>query len=219
MLSQSTKAKQFTAIIGFLAGCFALLLQLYLIIQNRTVGVPETLIRYISFFTISSNLLTTICFYYIIGNPGPDAAPFFARSKTIAAITVYMIIVGLVYNAVLRGQYPAMQGKAMIANELLHVAMPLLILIYWLVLAEKNTLEWKNIFLWLIYPLVYCIYTLIRGAIVHFYPYPFMNVDVWGLSAVLLHCLYVCIAFFVVAVLLVAVAKVLTKISMEKLTT
>jgi hypothetical protein len=219
MLSQSIKAKQFTAVVGFLIGCFALLLQLYLIIQNRTVGVTETLIRYISFFTISSNLLATICFYFIIGNPGPDAKSFFARYKTIAAITVYMFVVGLVYNMVLRGQHPALEGGAMIANELLHVVMPLLILTYWLVFAEKNTLEWKSIFPWLIYPLVYCIYTLIRGGIVHFYPYPFMNVDFWGLSIVLLHCLYVCIAFFVVSVLLVAVAKVLTKISMEKLTT
>jgi len=219
MLSQSVKAKQFTAIIGFLVGCFALLLQLYLIIQDRTVGVTETLIRYFSFFTISSNILATICFYYIMGNPGPDAKPFFARAKTIAAITVYMFIVGLVYNVVLRSQYPAMEGKAMIANELLHVIMPLLIIIYWLVFAEKNILEWKNIFTWLIYPLVYCIYTLIRGAIVHFYPYPFMNVDFWGLSTVLLHCLYVCIAFFVVSILLVAIAKVLTKIKMENLTT
>jgi hypothetical protein len=219
MLSQSVKAKQFTAVIGFLVGCFALLLQLYLIIQNRTTGVTETLIRYISFFTISSNILATICFYYIIGDPGSEVRPFFARAKTIAAITVYMFIVGLVYNAVLRGQHPALQGKEMIANELLHVIMPLLILTYWLVFAEKNILEWKSIFPWLIYPLVYCIYTLIRGAIVHFYPYPFMNVDIWGFSTVLLHCLYICIAFFVVSILLVAIAKVLTKISMEKLTT
>jgi hypothetical protein len=219
MLSQSVKAKQVTAIIGFLIGCFALLLQLYLIIQNRTTGVVETLIRYFSFFTISSNIIATICFYFIIGNPGPDAKAFFARPKTIAAITMYMFIVGLVYNAVLRGQHVPLQGHAMIANELLHVVMPLLILTYWLVFAEKNTLEWKSIFPWLIYPLIYCIYTLVRGEFAHFYPYPFMNVDVWGLPTVLLHCLYVCITFFITAIVLVGVAKVLTKISLEKLTT
>ncbi|HMG82750.1 MAG TPA: Pr6Pr family membrane protein [Ferruginibacter sp.] len=219
MLSQLVKAKQFMAVVGFLTGCFALLLQLYLIIQNRTTGVTETLIRYFSFFTISSNILATICFYFIMGDPEPGAKPFFARAKTIAAITVYMFIVGLVYNAVLRGQHEPLQGQAKIANELLHVMMPLLIVIYWLVFAEKNMLEWKNIFPWLIYPFVYCVYTLIRGAYVHFYPYPFMNVDFWGLSTVLLHCLYMCIAFLVVAILIVAIAKVLTKITMEKLTT
>jgi len=218
MLSQSVKAKQFTAIIGFLVGCFALLLQLYLIIQNRTVGVTETLIRYLSFFTISSNILTTICFYCIMGNPESDAKPFFARPKTIAAITVYMFIVGLIYNTVLRFQWSP-QGYQKIADELLHVVMPLFIIIYWLTFAEKNTLEWKSIFPWLIYPFAYCVYTLIRGEIVHFYPYPFMDVNAFGLTTVLINCLYVCITFFGVSILIVAIAKVLTKISMEKLTT
>lgn len=218
MLSQSVKAKQFTAVVGFLVGCFALLFQLYLIIQNRTVGVTETLIRYISFFTIISNILATLCFFFIMGNPEPYSTKFFARPKTVAAITVYMIIVGLIYNVVLRGQWSP-QGYQQLADELLHVIMPLLFLIYWLTFTEKNTLEWKSIFPWLLLPLGYCVYTLIRGEMVHFYPYPFMDVNAWGFTAVLINCLYICVAFFVVSVLVVAAGKVFTKISMENLTT
>jgi hypothetical protein len=36
---------------------------------------------------------------------------------------------------------------------------------------------------------------------------------------VIVNCVYVCITFFVVSILLVAIAKVLTKIKMEDLTT
>lgn len=42
-------------------GWFALGSQLYLIIQNRIVSVPETVVRYFSFFTILTNLLVAIC--------------------------------------------------------------------------------------------------------------------------------------------------------------
>jgi hypothetical protein len=218
MLSQSIKAKQFTAVIGFLVGCFALLFQLYLIIQNRTTGVTETVIRYFSFFTILCNILTVICFYSIIGNPQPGSTNFFASPKTITAITVYMFIVGLIYNTILRFLWSP-QGYEQLVDELLHVVMPLLLFIYWLTFTEKNTLEWKNIFSWLIFPFIYCLYTLVRGEIAHFYPYPFMDVNAFGYGTVLINCSYVLIALLVVSTLFVAIAKVLTKITMEKLTT
>jgi hypothetical protein len=55
---------------------------------------------------------------------------------------------------------------------------------------------------WLIYPVLHLVYTLIRGAIVGFYPYPFFNPNrptTAGHRGVTIYCLTIVIAFLVVA--------------------
>ncbi len=53
-----------------LFGWFALLSQFYLIIEGRVVPVPETIIRYFSFFTILTNLLVAVCATVLLLKPG-----------------------------------------------------------------------------------------------------------------------------------------------------
>jgi len=38
--------------------------------------------------------------------------------------------------------------------------------------------------LWLLFPIVYAIYALVRGGLTGWYPYPFLNPDVSGASSV-----------------------------------
>lgn len=44
-------------ILGMCAGWFAVLAQLYLMLQNREAGLGENLMRFISYFTIHTNTL------------------------------------------------------------------------------------------------------------------------------------------------------------------
>ena len=61
---------------------------------------------------------------------------------------------------------------------------------------------------WKIYPLVFPVYTLIRGAIVGFYPYPFLNpASAGGYGGVALYCVAIFVAFLVVGWLLVVAAN------------
>jgi hypothetical protein len=60
-------------------------------------------------------------------------------------------------------------------NIVLHYIMPVVMVVDWLVLPPKTTLSLQQTAYWLIYPLVYLVYTLVRGAAVGFYPYPFLN--------------------------------------------
>lgn len=55
---------RFFAII-FVLGWFALLLQLYLIILHRVSSLPETIVRFFSFFTIQTNILVALCFTFL----------------------------------------------------------------------------------------------------------------------------------------------------------
>lgn len=104
---------------------------------------------------------------------------------------VYILVVGLVYQVILRATWSP-RGLQFIVDELLHSVIPLYFLIYWIAFVSKQRLQWKSIPLWLIYPLLYLVYIMTRGAFSGFYPYPFIDltelnyVDVLINSTVLL---------------------------------
>jgi hypothetical protein len=53
--------------------------------------------------------------------------------------------------------------------------MPLVMLADWLVTPPARRLRLRQGMLWLSFPLVWIVYTIIRGAIVNKYPYPFLD--------------------------------------------
>ena len=137
---QSSKPKHIYLALIAILGWFSLVLQFYLIIQNRVVSIPETIVRYFSFFTLLTNLLVALHCSFILLRPYSQAAKFFSRPGVATAITVYILIVGIVYNTVLRYLWhPA--GLQLIADELLHSVIPLMFLLYWLFFVVKGKLK------------------------------------------------------------------------------
>jgi hypothetical protein len=201
--------KTFAAVAAAI-GWIALILQLYLIIVNRTASISETLLRYFGFFTILTNILVAASLTMVYLKGISENGHFLTRPKTLTATAVYITIVGLVYNVILRFQW-APEGLAKIADELLHSLMPVLFIFFWIKFVPKQNIQWKNILPWLIYPLLYLIYSLVRGSFAQWYPYPFVDVTALGYSKVFVNSAMVTAAFLVVAVLFVGVAKVMSK--------
>jgi hypothetical protein len=56
-------------------------------------------------------------------------------------------------------------------------------------------LGWPKALRWLIFPAVWLGYTLVRGAIVDWYRYPFVNVAVKGYLSVALACIGIAVLF------------------------
>lgn len=205
MKAKPSGIRVFSAI-GALAAWSAVILQLYLIIENRTVSIPETLLRFFTFFTILSNILVATCFTVLALKPGFGSSNFFSRASVLSAVTVYIAIVGTVYQLVLRPLWDP-QGLQKIVDELLHSFTPLYFLLFWLLYVPKLTLQWQNIFPWLLFPLCYLIIILLRGAVADYYPYPFVNVAQLGYGKVLLNCGIMLMAFLLFSVLLISVGK------------
>ena len=211
MENQPSKTKQFAQIIGALIAWFAVIFQLYLIIINRAdVSLAETIIRFISFFTILTNILVAICFTLLAMNSTSSWGNFFSKPQTQAAIAVYILTVGLTYNIILRGIWQP-QGLQRIVDESLHMIVPVYYVLYWFIFSPKNNLQWKNAFSWLIFPFVYLAYTLMRGAFVHYYPYPFVDVDQFGINKVLVNSGVLFILFFLLSLLFVWIGKMMSK--------
>lgn len=210
MNNKSDKVKlTLTAIISVL-GWFAVFLQLYLIIENRVVSVPETIIRFFSFFTILTNILVAVCFSVLWIKPKNKLELFFLSSKTLTAITLYILIVGIVYNLILRFLWSP-TGLQKIDDEILHLIIPILVLIYWAKGVQKKNIEYKNILPWLIYPFLYLVYTIISGHFFNFYPYPFIDVMQLGYTKVFTNSFFMVVAFLIVGVLLIWISKILNK--------
>ena len=191
-------------------GWVAIFLQFYLMILNRVASVPETIVRFFSFFTILTNILVAICFTIIWIKPKNKWELFFLNNKTQTAITLYILIVGIVYNVILRFLW-APTGFQKVADELLHLVIPLLAFVYWFFITNKINLKFNDIFLWLIYPFVYLVYILIRGHFYDFYPYPFVNVIQLGYKTVFTNCFFMVLAFLIVGILLIGISKMKNK--------
>ncbi|MEO6220458.1 MAG: Pr6Pr family membrane protein [Ginsengibacter sp.] len=206
MGSPQYKFKNIYLFILVLAGWFALIAQLYLIIVNRVTAIPETIMRYFSFFTILTNILVAVCCTILLLNKKKSLYNFFSNSKNITAITVYITVVGFVYNLILRFLWKP-QGLQLLVDELLHTLIPALFILFWLLFIPKAGLKTKHILPGLIYPLVYVIYILIRGEFTGFYPYPFINVKTIGYNKVFLNSGILVIVFAVFSLLFVVIDK------------
>lgn len=201
--------KIYLALIAIL-GWFALIAQFYINITGGLAAPSEIIVRYFSYFTITTNLLVAITATALVINPllGPDY--FFSRQGTLAAITVYILIVGIIYNLILRSLWNP-QGLQWVVDELLHSVIPLLFFGFWIIFAPKDELLWKDIWSWLIYPIGYMLFILIRGSTSNFYPYPFINIRMLGLNKVLANSMGIALAFVLVSLLMVALAQFMSR--------
>ncbi len=206
MENQPNNARQLFLTVGSILAWFAVIFQFYLNLINRTQNLVEAIIRFFTYFTIQVNLLVALCFTVLWLTRKSGRSNFFSSPKTQTAIAVYIGIVGITYNTILRFTWNP-QGWQRVVDELLHVVVPAFFILYWFLFASKNGLQWKNIFPWLAYPFAYIIVILLRGSVSGFYPYPFIDVDALGYNRVLINCGGMFAAFLLVSLLFVAVAK------------
>jgi len=210
-----TKANQSTTqkyILGFLmlAGWFALVSQFYININSKAAALPELITRYFSYFTILTNLIVAIYCTVLLLNPRSKPGTFFASYRTSTAITVYILIVGIIYNIILRSIWNP-QGLQLLVDELLHSVIPVLFLLYWICFVPKQNLKRQELLPWLIYPLLYIILILVRGSFSGFYPYPFINVTNLGLQQVLINAAGITAIFIAVSLLFITMGNLMSK--------
>lgn len=183
---------------------FAVVTQFFLMMDNRVTSIIESVIRFFSFFTILTNSLVAIYYSKIAVNRSETGTSLIPGWPT--ALTIYIFVVGLVYQLVLR-QIWEPTGLQMIVDELLHSVIPTMVLIYWIWFVKKNHIAWNMIPYWLIYPMIYLIYVLIRGQFSGFYPYPFLNLNEISSGQLAINVVVLILTFIFLSVLFVFLAR------------
>ena len=216
-MSPADRGNAWGALTALLAW-FAIVLQLVLVLDaNLALGksVLATVIAFLSYFTITTNLLIAAGLTWRLLAPQTRAGQFFSHPSTTTATAVYILVVAVVYAVLLRNlSHPQAWEKA--ADQLLHQVVPVLYLIHWIIWAPRGYLPWRSTLTWLLYPLLFLGYTLARGALIGRYPYPFMDVAKLGYPRVLVNAAVLAGVFGLLGLAFVAADRALARRSTRR---
>ena len=155
----------------------------------------ERVVRLFSYFTIQSNVLVGIVSLLLALDPRRDGRVFrVARLDALLCIAV----TGIVYNTVLRG-LAELSAAGQVSNLLLHLLAPLLAVVAWLLVGPRPRVGAATVWWSVAYPLGWIAYTFVRGAVVGWYPYPFLDVEALGLARALVNTAVVAVVFLLLA--------------------
>jgi hypothetical protein len=98
------------------------------------------------------------------------------------AAVVYLVVTMVIYNVLLATGDPMTW-----TNAIVHVLLPIYLVIDWLLDPPGARIGWRRGILWLAYPTLYIVYTLARGALVSWYPYPFFDLNANDAATVALY--------------------------------
>jgi hypothetical protein len=140
-----------------------------------------------TFFTIQSNLLVGVAALLLAVRLERSSTSFAVlRLCGLTAITV----TGIVFHAVLAKTLD-LAGWAALGNELVHTVVPIMAVTGWLLAGPRGLIDKRAVWLSLIFPACWLAFTLIRGAIAHWYPYPFIDVTQLGYFRAAVNCVWV----------------------------
>jgi hypothetical protein len=144
-----------------------------IVVQAKTLadaGVLD-LVNFLSYFTIQSNIIgIAVLLVMAIRPPGPR--PAWLESVRGAA-TVYLTVTFVVVIFLLRNVDVGLQLAWV--DFTLHKLTPLVIVADWLLDPPGVRVSSRTALTWLAFPLVWLAYTMVRGPIAAWYPYPFLD--------------------------------------------
>ncbi len=147
------------------------------------MGISQTegIVRFFSYLTVQTNILAALVLTAFAIKTGPEE--WLVHPFVRSAVATYILMVGIIYDTVLRPLEP-LQNMLSFTNLVMHYAMPLAYLAFWLTCVRKAGLRWYDPLLWLIYPLFYLGFVLVRGKMSGFYPHPFIDAKTLGYAGV-----------------------------------
>lgn len=184
MPASHTLRRGWAALTAVVAGA-ALLLQYGLLLQGfgAQAGFGLATLRFFSYFTILSNLAVCAgCVWLTRGRALPATAA--------AALALCIGVTGLIYVIALQGLWQP-SGLQWWADIGLHYAVPLLYLLGWLLWLPHGALRWRALGVVLLLPLAYLLWALLVTGVTGQAPYPFLELQRIGHTALAVNVLRV----------------------------
>ena len=165
--------------------------------------------QYFSFFTIQSGILGAVIYgtgAYFSSNADVDPRGY--TTVRMAALT-WLALTGVVFAALLRNipspGYVGLQWP----NDVLHVAVPLLVVIEWLYSPGRASLPWRTLWAPVSYPVAWLAVTLFHGVHTGWYPYPFLNpASEGGYNSVVAYIVAIAVVVLTIAGLAIVISRI-----------
>ena len=162
---------------------------------TRFTSTGSRIANVFCYFTVLSNIIAGVTTGLLAWRPSWDSTAFRAwRLSGLVSIT----ITGVIFHLTL-ADLQDLTGLAAVADNLLHTWSPVLSVLGWLAFGPRGLTSWRAAGLALLYPLAWVALALIRGAIIDFYAYPFVNVTDLGYPRVIVNVVLVGVLFFALA--------------------
>ena len=88
-----------------------------------------------------------------------------------------------------------------LVNALVHFVVPIMMVVGWLAFGPRPRIDAGTVLWSLLFPALWMLYTLVRGAIWKWYPYPFVDVTTHGYARVAFNAILVVLVLAAVAAL------------------
>ena len=134
--------------------------------------------NFFSFFTIETNLFAIAMLASVVVVRPTERTVLFDAVR--GAVTLYIAITGVVFALLLAGLQESLDTHIAWVDFTVHKLIPIVLVADWLLDPPRHRLSPRIAASWLLYPLAYLVYTLIRGRSVGWYPYPFLDVSHHG---------------------------------------
>jgi hypothetical protein len=155
----------------------------------------ERALNVFAFFTIQSNLVVGIITAMLAGGARGSSLAFRVfRLTGIVAIAITFVV----FHTVLSGE--ELVGTAFVSDLHVHTIVPFLAVGGWLLFGPHERTSGRVVAWSLAFPVTWGAFTLVRGAVVGFYPYPFIDVTANGGVRVARNCLLVAVLYLAVAI-------------------
>jgi len=137
--------------------------------------------NYLGFFTYTTNIM--VDFWLILVGVSilfhlNALKQFLTTASLQSFLTAMIVIVGVLYCSTMLW-FDTPYSRALWWGNVVtfwhHVVTPACMVYLFFRPADKARLGMKNMALWMIYPFSYFLVTMVRGGIVHWYPYPFLD--------------------------------------------
>ncbi|MEU2061945.1 Pr6Pr family membrane protein [Streptomyces sp. NPDC013455] len=172
----------------------------------------------LSYFSVQANALVAVVMFLSARRAWRARRPL--PSAVTGAMLLYALVAALVYHLLLAHTTPpfSMTGATTPPErwhaqwavlQVLHTLIPAAALLDWLLLTPAARLHLRQTTAWLLYPLAYLAFSLLRAAVLppthqSRYLYPFLDVTAHGYRSTLANALLLGLAMYALAVLLVA---------------
>jgi hypothetical protein len=171
-------------------------------VASRTSINP---LNFFGFFTIQSNLI--LAAVYLLSALASAALGEPTRSPVRADATTYIVIVGIVYATLLAPLEEAGGVPVPWANVVLHLVTPVYGIVDWLLFRDRVRLSLDGLWVVLLFPAVWVVFVLLRGATDGWVPYPFLDPG-QGYAAVAGYCVVILVAFLVIGAFVFCVSRI-----------
>lgn len=200
---------------------FLFLCEAGIVLQYAAVSKDGNAAMLTCYYTILSNMVCFLYFAVLVVAQRKKENPLLKGS-----VTMCIAVTGLVYHFMLNGVMEANAEKVspvlLAGNILVHYVVPAMVVLDYFLFFPKGQYKSLHPIAWLVLPYLYFGFALLRaeisdtrfsgfGGAQSRYPYPFMDVDLYGWDKVLLIVLGITVAFLALGYIAYVIDRLLGK--------